>query len=1166
MSKSRWIKVLLLAIAILLAGGTADAQDVTASITGTVSDSSKAAVAGAKITATDTARGLALTALTSADGTYYINRIPVGTYNIRVEMTGFQAALQSGITLVLNQTARLDFELQVGQITQTVEVTGGEPVLQTDSTQVSTIIDARTNDNLPLATRNYVQLTLLAPGSVTPNPMSFNNGDNTANGGRPYINGNREQANNFLLDGVDNNQVSDNLLGYTPTPDAIQEFNLITSNASAEFGNFQGGIVSATIKSGTNDFHGDAWEFFRNDKLNANQWENKINPAGELPRAGLRWNMFGGTLGGAAIKNKLFFFVDYQGQRFDHPNTSQNFTVFSAAERGGDFGALCSQGFDANGICKDTTTYTDTSGLGHTVVANQLYDPNSLPAGCNRTGAVNPCPQPLPFKDNVIPTNRINPVAQALFGSAFYPAPLNANATNNYVYQTAQSFNADQGDVKVDYAVSDKERVSWRFSRAFQSNPQTNNLPVIGVSFGDAPIYNTSIDWTRSLLPTLVNDLRFGWNHVTLNSGATFDPAVGALGETLGIPGSNPNGVAGLLGIGFYGGQPSGLGTGTVSNIGNTLTNQDFNDQVYQLDEGLVWTRGRHTWHLGFQFWKQSIKTFYTGNSGELGAAVFSTTFTADPTNGGAATGSGLADFFLGLPDNFGRGISSGGWIQSSKIFAGFAQDDWRLTNRLTLNLGLRYEAHTPWVESNDRQVNFGLLSGEVEFAGVAGSSRGLYNTHYGGLDFQPRIGFAWTPALLGQSTVIRGAYTVSSYMEGTGTNLRLTLNPPFSPAEFLTQYSGGLPASTIDQGILAPPAVDPSCPDLDCFSGALIRLWDPNVQPAISQQWNLTLQRQFWSNTTLQIGYVGQHSTHLMVPMPYAQRQLNADGTVSPSIYIAGNPNLSSKISQISGTASIGNQRYDALQAVLQKQMRNGLQYQIAYTYSKCMTDSIGYYGSFGALASPTSPYFQDIYNQKAEWGPCYFDATHVVSGYAVYELPFGRGKRFGKDMNRLLNLVAGGWSVSPIVSWHTGFPLTIVDGNNNFLNNEVGSRGVRADCVAPPSYLGNQPAAADFGGGVFFFDKNSYVPSQPTQFGTCGVGTVRGPRYGNLDVSLHKDFKISESKSIQFRSDFLNAFNQVNLNAPNTNIDLSATSTTGLIQSSQAARNIQFALKFYY
>jgi hypothetical protein len=262
------------------------AQDVTASITGTVTDSSGAAIVGANVTVKSVERGVTYTAVTNGDGLYRLSQLPVGSYELKVEKPGFASDAYPAFVLTLNQVARIDVAMKVGQVTQTVEVTGAAPVLKTESTQVDTIIDANTNDNLPLASRNYVQLTLLAPGSVSTDPSSFNNGNNTGGyGGRPLINGNREQANYFLLDGMDNNQVSDNLLGYTPAPDAIEEFNLITNNAPAEFGSFMGGVVSATIKSGTNNFHGDAWEFFRNDVLNANSWSNNFN---DLPKAKLR--------------------------------------------------------------------------------------------------------------------------------------------------------------------------------------------------------------------------------------------------------------------------------------------------------------------------------------------------------------------------------------------------------------------------------------------------------------------------------------------------------------------------------------------------------------------------------------------------------------------------------------------------------------------------------------------------------------------------------------------------------------------------------------------------------------------------------------------------------------------------------------------------------------
>ena len=287
--------VCLALVALLCSANPVGGQEVTASITGTVMDPTGAAVVGATVTAKSVERGLSYTSVTNESGIYRIAQLPVGSYELKVEKPGFASVAYAAFVLTLNQVARIDVALKVGQVAQSVEVTGAAPILKTETTQVDTIINSATNEAIPLATRNYVELTLLAPGTVTTDPHSLNTGDNTGSGGRPLINGNREQSNNFLLDGMDNNQVSDNLLGYTPAPDAIEEFNLITNNASAEFGNFEGGIVSVSIKSGTNSYHGDVWEFFRNDKLNANSWANNFSGT---PRDKLRWNMFGGTLGG----------------------------------------------------------------------------------------------------------------------------------------------------------------------------------------------------------------------------------------------------------------------------------------------------------------------------------------------------------------------------------------------------------------------------------------------------------------------------------------------------------------------------------------------------------------------------------------------------------------------------------------------------------------------------------------------------------------------------------------------------------------------------------------------------------------------------------------------------------------------------------------------------
>jgi len=822
-------------------------QEVTAAIVGTVTDPSGAAVAGAMVTATSQERGLTHTAVTNESGLYRIGQLPVGTYSLKVEKSGFASISHPAFVLTLNQIARIDVGMKIGQASETVEVTGAAPVLETDVTQVDTIINAATNDNLPLASRNYVQLTLLAPGSVSTNPASFTSGNNTDfYSGRPLINGNREQANNFLLDGMDNNQVSDNLLGYTPAPDAIQEFNLITSNAPAEFGNFQGGIVNTTIKSGTNQYHGDVWEFFRNDVLNANSWSNNFNG---LPKAKLRWNMFGATFGGPIIKNKLFFFADYQGQRFNIPSSSSANTVFTSAERNGDFGAICASGFDSAGTC---------TGKG------QLYNPCvSFAAPCTPSSPAATNRSPFPF--NIIPAAMISPVASNLFASPLYPAAIGTGVQQNAINTKASALKVDQGDLKLDYKATDKDNISYRFTRAYQNNPGTNSQVLLSNSYSTTPIYNTVGDWTRTFTNNLVNDFRIGWSHITFGSGTSWDKSVGQFGNTLGIGSGNPGSLDGLLALNFSNSALSTTPQGTQEST------TSFDDHVWQFEDAVNWTHGRHNLKFGGQFWRQIIKTFYAGNNGQLGLMDFDGRFTSNVIgSAGSGTGDGGADFVLGLPFQYGRGVSTGKtWEQSSNVIGIYAQDTWRLSDRLTLNLGLRYDAHTPWVESGDHQANYNFATGNIDLAGKNGASKGLYRGFYGGRDFQPRIGFAWTPAMLGDHTVVRGAYTISSYLEGTGTNLRLTLNPPFTPGEINALYNNAaLPATNTTDGIVGSAASAPcDAPAYACYAGVFLRVWDPDVQPAIAQQWNLTIQHQFGNDTTFQIGYVGQKGTHLMVP-----------------------------------------------------------------------------------------------------------------------------------------------------------------------------------------------------------------------------------------------------------------------------------------------------------
>lgn len=1127
----RLLLILTMVVALLLGGATAArAQEVTSGITGTVTDPSGAAVPGALVTATDVLRGTLWPTRTNAVGLYNLPRLPVGTYTVKVEVAGFQTALRSAFELQMNQVYRVDFQLKVGEVTQTVDVSAAPPLLQTDTMQVGLVTSGNFNVNLPLPTRNFVELTLLTPGVTSPNPATMESGQRTWFSGRTYINGNREEGNNFLLDGIDNNEVLNNLTAYQPSVDAIQEFDVITNNAPAQYGQFQGGVISTTIKSGTNHFHGDAFEFLRNDALNANSWANDWQG---LPKQAMRWNMFGATLGGPIKKDKLFFFVDYQGQRFHFPPAASLVSVMTAAERQGDFSQILAQ----QGV--------------------QLYNPLAYSAGTGLRPA---------FQNDIIPPNMIDPAASKLFSSGLYPLPIN-NSNSNLVFNAPDSIysylNNDQGDARIDYKISDKDSILGHYSEGFQTNPNFNSVLLLGQGFNTSPFYSAVIDWTHSFSNSVISDARIGYNRIGLDYG-TDVPGVGNLGDQIGIADGNVGGP-GLLGLNFSG--------GLATSLGQADRQDQFSNSTFEPMADLIITKGRHNLRFGFQGMRHQLNVYFAGNNGKFGSLTYNGQYTAGPAAlAPVSIGFPEADFFLGLPQTVALGIQHGDTGQRSWVYGGYGQDDWRVTDNLTLNLGLRWEYNQPWYEVFNRQDNFGLYSGIAYFpsssvmgncAAVLGSancavssSRALYNAYW--RDWEPRLGFAYTPHFLGKSTVIRGAYTISSFLEGSGENDRENLNPPFS-TQFTSVYATGaqliLPGSTTDQGLSLLAA--PSNP----FAGAQLNPWDPNFQPAQVQQWNLTVEHQFSSSTLFSLGYVGQHGVHLLNGMAYNQLRLpgiaGCPASASqpcPSLYFTGDPVLVNSIAQVGvqGTDSNGDQTYDALQASLVKHMSQGLELQISYTYAKAMSNSIGYYGD-GGQAAENYGYWEDLYNKVAEWSPSYFDDTHVFSGAYVYQLPVGRGKRFGAHLNPVLNGVIGNWQVSGIVSFHTGFPMTIMA---NDLSGTL-SGGMRANCLGPVTY------PKGVGLGTTWFSINEFSQPAGGTFGTCANGTVRGPGLSQWNESFQKEFPITESKRLEFRAEFINFTNTPIFNAPVQNVD---SSQFGQVLSAQGQRNIQFALKFYF
>lgn len=1097
---------LFMAVCLLSVMGTA--QEVTATINGTITDPSGKVVANAKVTATDLDRGTVWPAQTNDSGFYNLTRLPVGHYSVAITAPGFRTAVQSPIELQLNQTSVVNAQLVVGQNNETVQVTSEAPLLQTESTEVGTVIDERANINLPLASRNYLQLTLLAPGSVSPNPSGFTNGQTTGQNERPMINGNRFTTNDYVLDGMDNNQMSDNFVAYAPQQDAVQEFNLISQNAPADFGNYMGGIISVATKAGTNSFHGSVFEFFRNDVLNANEWQNGlVYPAN--PKAKLRWNQYGGAVGGPVIKNKLFFFADYQAERFDFPVTTTAFSVFTAKERTGDFSEL----------------------------PNAINDP--------LTG--------LPFPGNVIPQDRLSPAALSIVNSKYYPAPQFAGLKDNANDISGKYVNMDQGDGRLDWAVNDKNHVFGRFSKSRTVNPITHSDLLAYGNYNNAGATNSVVDYTRTLTPTLLNDARLGVGYISIDSGANANAANASAFSIAGLPSSI------LPAMTFRGSNVTGPG-GSGAAFGSKDSKTTYADTVIQYQDVLNWTHGKHNSRFGFQGWRLRMNGFFSGNGGIAGNFDFN----------GRYSGQAESDFLLGLPDQVAVGRRGPIWGQRGNIFGAFFQDDWKLTPNLTLNLGVRYEDHTPWYETQNKEVNYDPYTGNLELPGQNGNSRALYNSYNGISNFQPRIGISYSPF---SRTVIRAGYAVSSFMEGTGQGLRLPQNPPYQYNTSANYNSLPLPKTTLDQGFTSIETSNPctlqglEAQSAACYgTGPLLLSWDKNVQPARSSQWNLTIQHELTSTMTLQVGYVGQTARHLAVPKNLAQLYLNpSTGIVEPSKFFVDNTVLIDPNGPFGAlplaTFSSATSNYNALQAAFQGRLNHGMSYQLSYTWSHCLTDATGFFGEPGGTQSASQDaWYQNVYDPHADYGSCYFNVKHTFTGYFIYDLPFGRGRTYGGNMSSVLNAIVGDWRLSVIPTIRGGFPITL---GANDASGTVYSFGPRPNCNGPAVVYGKGKflTAAEGGPGYQWFSPAPY--SQPTSgFGTCSVSSVYGPGETNIDAGLAKSFPVHEQQNVELRTEFINAFNHPILNAPNSNLG----SGMGLINSSQGARNIQFALKFNF
>ena len=1093
------------------------AQVDTATILGTVHDSSGAVVPTASVTATEVNTNIQTSVRTDSAGNFVITPLKIGAYSVTVEAHGFKKEIRPGVTLQVQDRVRVDFALQVGSVSEAIEVQADAAVVQTDSSALGDVIGSRQITDLPLNGRDYTQLATLTTGvaKISENGGGINGSTTATNGnagGAFAVNGTRGNLNNFMLDGVDNNS-NDNAGNILHTNvDAIAEFRVQTSNYSAEFGRSGGAVINATIKSGTNEFHGTAFEFLRNSALDARGF---FEPA-DQPKAPFKQNQFGGTLGGPIKKNKLFFFGDYQGTRVSAATTSIS-SVPVAGQANGDFSSILG-------------AQVGTDPLGRPVYQNEIFDP-----GTTRTvnGAVvrdafgfNPATGlPIPGKANIIPQSRLDPISRNV--AALYPAPNVAGATaNNYIFNAPGQDTVDQMDARGDYSISTRQQMFARFSLSQRTRFQAPPLPGLadGGSYGTGQYLEGTrgavLAHTFTISPSMVNELRIGFNR---NHYRDNIPAYGQNypQEGLAVPGVPNN--ATVNGLTLF--QPSGFRR--VGEPGYTPTIST--SQEFQYGDTLSIVRGQHAIKVGGQMRFSQFNLFQVGQP--RGRFSFSGEFTADDPSSGDGSGNGLADMLLGDPST--SVISTLTYLGNrQKTYGGFIQDDYKVTRSLTLNLGLRYDYTTPITEAHNRQSNFDFATGQIVVAGRNGASAGLVTTDKN--DFSPRIGLAWSPFREGK-TVIRAGYgRFFSYQEiRTGDPLQLGYNLPFFfEPSFVSDgitpiltVSGGFPPLNLSQAK---------------FAGVTSNDW--RLHAPVIDEWNFNIQNQLPADVLFEVAYVGSKGTHLQVLVDHNQDPVPGPGDVqSRRPYPQYGP--------FTSIENHGNSTYHSLQLKAEKRLSRGLMFLTAFTYSKSINDQ--------PEICCNGPWPQNSYDIHAEKGPSDFDNRFRWVSSFDYELPIGKGKRF-LNSSRAADLVLGGWHVGGILTFRSGFPFSPL---MDYDPSNTGSNGLlRTDRIAD----GNLPP--DKRTPDQWFDINAFPLPTGYTFGNAGKNILEGPGEKAADISIRKMFSVTERFNVEFRAEAFNAFNHAVFAQPDNYIT-DGPGAAGVITSTVIPqRQIQFGLKLHF
>jgi len=1119
-------------------------QAVSGSIFGTVTDPTGAVVPGVTVTIRDLDRGVDYHVQTISDGNYIQTHLLAGHYRVTIAPPAFQPFVAEAEVQV-DASTRIDAQLAIGKASSTMNVTSETPLLKTDRAELSDTLSANQLASLPVLGRNLTSLMLVMPGAFA-DSFQVASSENPQAGLQVDVNGESFTANGFLLDGTTNQNPLLAIAIINPNIDSLQELKVTTSNYDAEFGSVSGALMQATTKSGTNRWHGTGFEYVRNDIFNTANPFTDANPP-------IRWNQFGGSLGGPIKKNKLFIFGDYQGSR-QRNGANTITTVPTSAERSGNLQALlgsyiCADGSVSTTACGSPLMVPTTEGGSVAAQGGMVFDPTTgNPDGTGRkaittNGQVNviPVPQPLTNIMSYLPPPNLGGAG------AYY---------NNYLASGSEVYDTDQPDVRVDYNISSKANFFGRYSLADFTikAPAAFGVVAGGPALGNLNFAGQSLDRNQSLAlgltytvsPTLVGEVRFG----------TFRYRIRV--EPFGV-GTTPATQAGLPGLNLGSTETSGMPAFYINGnggfdfgyaLGVNACNCPLKETENQFSWITNWTKekGNHTIKWGAEIPRDEQQRVPSDEhrSGEI---AFSDAITGNATvdalaNGNATTGAGLASFLLGQPASFGRyftGIGLYPGLRETRIFL-YVQDTWRVTRKLTLDYGVRWENYLPQGAAKPGGAgSFDPTTGNVLVAGLGSNSLSLGVKPYN-KGFTPRLGIAYQ---VKTHTVVRAGYGWSFTPAGYGSifGQGLEYNPPILNGQTIPQANPYSP----DFNLLAGPPLPVNPPigsngEYPLPDGISVYNWFwplNHYRIPMAYFWNATVQHQFSSGLTFQVAYVGNVGRHL-----YANPNIN-QAVPGPSDFDPRRPFYKFGLEQgIYYTCNCSTSNYNGLQVKLEKHASHGLDFTLNYTYSKAMGIS-----SFGGGG------FDDNYDWKNSYGPLGFNSTHALTLTNVWQIPYGHGKRWGSSNSKALDMILGGWSLDGITTLDSGHPFSPTVSSTASVNADF--NGVRADKIGDP-HVANQSTAE-------WFNPSAYSdPQQPYRDGTASQNSLWGPAMYVVNLALAKTFVIREGKTLEFRWENFNAFNIDNYGQPNSTIDVSGAGE--ILYSATPMRQMQFGLHFRF